>query len=88
MGLNFMKSNIPTQNIFDYLLSRWDKDALQDAMEMAVDAIPQFTIISFKFIDYHRNYRCNVFKSGNRFFIGGYRESNNIRLFPSRALTA
>lgn len=70
------------QNIFDHLVSRWDEKALRNAMGQAIESVPQFIIVSFRFIDEVKNYRCKVFRSGTRFFIGGCRESNNIVGFP------
>ncbi len=70
------------QNIYDHLVSRWDQKALRNAMDQAIESLPQFIIVSFRFVDEVKNYRCKVFKSGTRFFIGGCRESNNIVRFP------
>lgn len=78
------KSLQDRQNIFNSLVSLWDKNKLQAAMNHAVESIPVFIVISIRFTDEVKNYRCNVFRSGNRFVISGCRESNNIVMFPQQ----
>ncbi|MCG8643311.1 MAG: hypothetical protein MI862_26530 [Desulfobacterales bacterium] len=58
-------------NIFDRLVSNWDRKTLKKAMAKTEESKPQTVPLSFRFIDQIKHYDCQVFRSRHHYFIGG-----------------
>lgn len=73
-----------TPNIFNFLVSDFDRDLLAEAMENARKTDPETVDLSFCFLDKTVLCRCQVYAGEHGFFITGWEQPENILSFNSR----
>lgn len=76
------------QNLFDFVTSKCGIKALKKAMEKATEKIPSDIEISFRLRQGRINSFCRIFKSDDRFLIGGWRLPENLIRFPGNDTAA
>lgn len=76
------------QNLFDYVTSKCAANSLKKAMSKATEKIPSDIEISFKLQQVKIRCFCLIYKSDDRFLIGGWRLPKNLIHFPNNDTAA
>lgn len=75
-------------NLFDYVTSKCGVKILKKAMNEASEKILKDIEISFRYGGKKANYFCQIYKSDDRYLIGGWKLPENIIYFPNKDTAA